>query len=355
MLKNKRRVLRDAVLSVAVLAAVFALAVLLQIFFDADKLVPMLFVLGAFIVSLHTSGYFWGIAASLLGVLAVNYAFMFPYYAIDLITPVNLATALVMLIVSVMTSTLTKQISIQQEIKANAERERMRANLLRAVSHDLRTPLTSIYGTCSLIVENFDSIEKEKQLELMDGMRKDADWLIRMVENLLSVTRLDDKTRMVTKVPTVLEELIDSVLVKFYKHYPEQNVEVQIPDEFLSIPMDAMLIEQVLINLLENAVVHAKGMTKVRLDVTVENGSKACFCVSDDGCGIAKEKMSGLLTGCSDREQDGSDGKRTGMGIGLLVCATIIKAHGGQIQAYNLPEGGAAFSFVLDMEEQNEQ
>ena len=355
MLKKDKHLLRDALTTLAVLLAVFALAVLLQSFFGAAKLIPMLFVLGVFIVSLHTSGYFWGITASLLGVLAVNYAFMFPYYAIDLITPVNLATALVMLIVSVMTSTLTKKISIQQEIRANAERERMRANLLRAVSHDLRTPLTSIYGTCSLLVENYDSIEKEKQLELMGGMRSDADWLIRMVENLLSVTRLDDKTRMVIKVPTVLEELIDSVLVKFYKHYPQQSVEVQIPEEFLSIPMDAMLIEQVLTNLLENAVVHAKGMTKIRLEVTLDHKRKACFCVSDDGCGIAKEKMDGLFTSCMDREQDGSDGKRTGMGIGLSVCAAIIRAHGGQIHACNLPEGGAAFSFALDMEEQNEQ
>ena len=355
MLKREKHLLRDLLTTLAVLLAVFALAVVLQSFFDADKLIPMLFVLGVFIVSLQTSGYFWGIAASLLGVLAVNYAFMFPYYAIDLITPVNLATAIVMLVVSAMTSTLTKQISIQQEVKANAERERMRANLLRAVSHDLRTPLTSIYGTCSLMMENYDSIEKEKQLELMDGMRKDADWLIRMVENLLSVTRIDDKTRMVIKTPTVLEELIDSVLVKFYKHYPQQSVDVRIPEEFLSIPMDATLIEQVLINLLENAVFHAEGMTGICLEVTHADSNSVRFCISDDGCGIAKEKLSGLFAGCMERSGDGSEGKRTGMGIGLFVCAAIIRAHGGEIQACNLPDGGAAFSFVLEMEEQNEQ
>lgn len=353
-MSNWKRLLRDGTLTIAVMAAVFLLVLVLQQFFKADKLIPMLFVLGVFIVSLKTERYLWGVMASLIGVLLVNYAFMFPYYAIDLLTPVNMATAIVMLIVSVMTSTLTTQISIQQEMKAAAERERMRANLLRAISHDLRTPLTSISGACSVMLDNHDSLPEEQQLTLLGDMRWDADWLIRMVENLLSVTRIDDKKMMVSKVPTVLEELIDTVLVKFYKHYPQRQVEVIIPDDFVSIPMDAMLIEQVLINILENAVVHAKGMTRLCLTVTVAGG-QACFTVSDDGCGIPAQRLSGLFTGYLDRDQAVSDGNRTGMGIGLFVCAAIIRAHGSEIHACNLPEGGAAFRFALDMEESNEQ
>ncbi|MBE5797835.1 MAG: DUF4118 domain-containing protein [Clostridiales bacterium] len=351
---NWKRLLRDGALTVAVMAAVFLLVLVLEHFFAAEKLIPMLFVLGVFIVSLHTRGYLWGVAASLIGVLLVNYAFMFPYYAIDLLTPVNMATAFVMLIVSVMTSTLTTQISIQQEEKAAAERERMRANLLRAISHDLRTPLTSIYGACSVMLDSRDTLPEEKQLTLLGDMRRDADWLIRMVENLLSVTRIDEKKLMVSKTPTVLEELIDTVLVKFYKHYPDQQVEVSIPDDFVSIPMDAMLIEQVLINILENAVVHARGMTRVSLVVTMQEG-QARFCISDDGCGIPANRLNGLFTGYLDRDQEVSDGQRTGMGIGLFVCAAIIRAHGSEIHACNRPEGGAAFSFTLDMEETDEQ
>ncbi len=353
-MRKPKLFLRDALLTLGVLCAVSVLALMLQYFFEADQLIPMLFVLGVFIVALRTRGYMWGIVASLLSVLAVNYAFMFPYYAIDLITPVNLASAVVMLIVSVMTSTLTTQISIQQEIKANAEHERMRANLLRAISHDLRTPLTSIYGACSLMIENDASISREKKLQLLDDMRKDSDWLIRMVENLLSVTRIDAEKHMVSKTPTVLEELIDSVLVKFYKHYPEQQVEVAIPEEFLSIPMDAILIGQVLMNLLENAVLHAKQMTQLKLTVTLTPDHKALFCVSDNGCGIPQEKAEALFAGYQNREKDRSDGGRRGMGIGLFVCASIIKAHGGEITACNLPEGGAAFSFELDVEEDDE-
>ena len=346
--------LRDGAVTIGILAAVFLLVLVLQRLFDADRLIPMLFVLGVFLVSLHTKGYVWGVVASLLSVLLVNYAFMFPYYAFDLLTPENMATAVVMLIVSVMTSTLITQISIQQEEKATAERERMRANLLRAISHDLRTPLTSIYGSCSVMLDDHDSIPEDKQLELLDDMRRDADWLIRMVENLLSVTRIDAKEASVQKTPTPLEELIDSVLVKYYKNYPDQQVDVAIPDDFISIPMDAILIEQVLINLLENAVIHARGMTELRLTVLLQD-TQAVFVVEDNGCGIPPHQLSQLFTGYLDRDHTISDGKRTGMGIGLFVCASIVRAHGGEIRACNLPEGGASFCFALDMEETNEQ
>ena len=351
---NRKRFLLDGALTIGIMAAVFLLVLGLQTIFDTARLIPMLFVLGVFLVSLNTRGYLWGVVASLVGVLLVNYAFMFPYYAFDLLSPVNLATAVVMLAVSVMTSTLTTQISIQQEEKAVAERERMRANLLRAISHDLRTPLTSIYGSCSVMLEDHASIPEDKQLELLDDMRRDADWLIRMVENLLSVTRIDAKKAPVQKTPTPLEELIDTVLVKLYKHYPGQQVEVTIPDDFISIPMDAILIEQVLINLLENAVLHARGMTELRLTVSLQ-GTEAVFTVEDNGCGIAPHQLSQLFTGYLDRDQAISDGKRTGMGIGLFVCASIVRAHGGEITARNLTGGGAAFSFALDMEETNEQ
>ena len=308
----------------------------------------MLFVLGVFVVSLSTEGYLWGILASLLGVLAVNYAFMFPYYALDLLSPVNMATAIIMLIVAVMTGTLTTKISHQQKEKVTSERERMRAGLLRAISHDLRTPLTSIYGACSVVIDSYESLSKEKQLSLLTDVRKDADWLIRMVENLLSVTRIDDKGAKVNKTPTVLEELIDSALVKFHKHYPNQDVIVEIPDDILIIPMDAMLMEQVLFNMLENAKVHAAGMTEIRLSVLKQNNN-AVFSITDNGCGIPKNRLTRIFSGSSD--SDMLDGGRNGMGIGLYVCAAIVKAHGGEISAANRAEGGAVFTFTLDAEE----
>ena len=341
--------IKDALFTIATLILLLLLNIWMQEMFDTKTLIPMIFVLGVFLISLKTQGYFWGITASLLSVLAVNYAFTYPYYAFDLISPECLASAIVMLVVAILTGALTTQVKHEQTVKAESERERMRANLLRAVSHDLRTPLTTIYGSCSAIMENYDSLNKEQQIKLLGEMRQDSEWLIRMVENLLSVTRIDGGSVQLTKRPTVLEELIDAVLVKFRKRCPNQSVEVELPDEFISIPMDAMLIEQVLINILENAVDHAVGMTELKLSITIENNT-AAFCISDNGCGIPADRIDKIFTGYLDREQAPADGSRSNMGIGLSVCAAIIKAHGSEIHAKNNTSAGASFSFTLELE-----
>ena len=348
MTKSKH-MLADGIFTFFILLGVFTLNLLLQKRFQTQTMIPMLFVLGVFLVSWRTQGYFWGIAASLCSVLAVNWAFTYPYWAFDLISPECISSALVMLIVAIMTGALTTRLKQQEKLKAEAETERMRGNLLRAVSHDLRTPLTSIYGACSVMIENFDEISRERHLKLLKDVQNDSQWLVRMVENLLSVTRVDAQTVRLSKHSTVLEELIDSLLLKFHKHYPQQKVQVQIPDEFVRIPMDPMLIEQVLMNLLENAVFHARGMKNLWLRVT-KNDGKAVFSVEDDGCGIPPERMSHLFTGLLDSEAP-TDSSRSNMGIGLSVCSTIVKAHSGEMKAENRPEGGAVFSFALEMEE----
>lgn len=257
---NKKQIFIDSIFTALTLVAAFGVNLLLQTLYKTQTMIPMIFVLGVFLVSWKTQGYFYGVTASLISVLAVNYAFTYPYYAFDLITPECLSSAVVMLIVSIMTGTLTTTIKQQEKMRAEAEKERMRGNLLRAVSHDLRTPLTSIYGACSTLVDNYDELNRQQHIRLMRDIRSDAQWLVRMVENLLSVTRIDGDKVCLTKQDTVLEELVDAVIIKFHKHYPQQKVQVQIPEDFVSIPMDAMLTQQVLMNLLANAVFHASGM-----------------------------------------------------------------------------------------------
>ena len=348
-MNRKKRFIADVLFTVITLVAVFLVNLFLVRTFNTKTMTPMIFVLGVFLVSWRTQGYCFGIAASLISVLAVNWAFTYPYWAFDLISPECISSAAVMLIVSTITGAMTTRLKQQEKLKAEAEAERMRGNLLRAVSHDLRTPLTSICGSCSAIMENYDQISKERKLKLLNDMQSDAQWLTRMVENLLSVTRVDGERVRLAKNSTVLEELIDAVLVKFRKHYPEQQVQVQIPSEFLVIPMDPMLIEQVLMNLLENAVYHAEGMENLWLRVEHQNG-KAVFSVEDDGCGIAKERLPKLFSGMHMSENFMETG-RSNMGIGLSVCRTIVEAHGSDIQVMNRPGGGAKFSFALEMED----
>ena len=349
MMASRKHLIADTFFTVATTLVAFVVNAFLVDQFNTKTMTPMIFVLGVFLVSWRTQGYIWGIAASFISVLAVNWAFTYPYWAFDLISPECISSAVVMLIVSIMTGTLTTRLKKQEKLKAEAETERMRGNLLRAVSHDLRTPLTSIYGSCSVMMENYDDLSKEKQLKLLSEIRSDAKWLNRMVENLLSVTRVDADTVRLSKQSTSLEELVDTLLVKFRKHYPQQKVIVQLPEAFISIPMDAMLIVQVMMNLLENAVFHAHGMQNLWLTVETA-GNHAVFTVADDGCGIPAERLPYLFTGLLNSEAP-VDSTRNNMGIGLSVCSTIIKAHGGEIQAGNRSGGGAFFRFNLEMEE----
>ena len=340
---------RDIWVFLAALIGAFACMTLIQFISGRiDGVASMVFLLAVFFVSMYTDGYWWGVAASIISVLAVNFAFRTPYFAFNFTIPENIFSGVVMLVVSFMTSTLTTRIKKQEQLRMESETEKMRATLLRAVSHDLRTPLTSIYGACSTVIENYDSLEKEQKLKLLGEACSDAQWLNRMVENLLSVTRFDGGQVAVQKTPTVLDELIDTVLVRFQKRYPKVPVTTYLPDSFIVIPMDSMLISQVLTNLLENAAVHAEGMTQLTLRVFTL-GSRAVFEVSDNGCGIPKERLRTLFTGVLPADAAADSGKH-GMGIGLSVCAAIVKAHGGEIQAESKVGEGTSIRFWLETE-----
>ena len=326
-MKNRQRQ-KDILFSILIFCSAFAVNLLIQKLFTTQTLVPMIFVFGVFLISLKTHGYCYGIISAIVSVFAVNFAFTYPYYAFDFFVEESILSAVIMLVVAISTSTLNIRIRDQEKLRSENEKERMRGNLLRAISHDLRTPLTSIYGSSSTLISKYDALPKEQQLKLLGEIQEDSEWLIRMVENLLSVTRIDGAKVEVVKTPIVLDELIDSVLMKFSKKHPNQKVITQIPDEFVDIPMDSLLIEQVLLNLLENAVFHAKGMTELTLSVSLV-GDKAVFEVADNGCGIPAERMATLF----DRWAEGLEAAPAayGMGLGLPICRRIAEGHGGRL------------------------
>lgn len=342
--------MRDCLITVISLLCAFVLSLLFQYSFGVREHISTVFVFAVFLVSLLTEGYIYGVAAAFIGTVAVNYAFTFPYFTLNFTIQVNLISGIIMIAVAVLTGALTTKLKHHEATKAESEKERMRANLLRAISHDLRTPLTTIYGSSTTLLENRDMLTQEQKGRIITGIKEDSEWLIRMVENLLSVTRIDSGQVKIIKTPTVLEELIDSVMVKFKKRYPAQNIDIVLPDEMIIIPMDAMLIEQVVINILENAVQHAHGMTQLVLKVSaLEN--HAVFEIIDDGCGIEPKKLETIFTGYNASSGEIADSQKKNAGIGLSVCATIVKAHGGHIEAENVKTGGTVFRFMLDMEE----
>jgi two-component system sensor histidine kinase KdpD len=346
--KTKKRI-SDTVLTVLILAVSFGISILFHKF-DVWEQITTLFAFSVFLISLITEGYLFGVISAIASVFIINYSFTYPYFDMDFSAQSSIISAIIMLIISVLTSAFTTRMKEWQRIKAESEKERMRANLLRAVSHDLRTPLTTIYGASSSIVNNYDKLSDAQKLQMASGIQDDSEWLIRMVENLLSITRIDSGSVQLIKTPTVLDELIDSVILKFKKRYPNQRVELDVPDDVVIIPMDAILIEQVIINILENAIHHAEGFTKLSLQVfTIDK--KAIFEISDNGCGIPSEKLDRIFMGYNDKTENTSDMQSRNAGIGLSVCATIVKAHGGDITAENGKDGGAVFRFTLTTEE----
>ncbi len=344
-----KQLIKDILITASVLVLCFTLCLIIHNLLQIEEHITTVFVFAVFLVSLATNGYVYGIIASVIGTLAVNYAFTFPYFEVNFLIFENLVSGVVMITISILTSALTTKVRRHEMIKAESEKERMRANLLRAVSHDLRTPLTTIYSSTSALLEESNLSEEQKQGMLM-GIKEDSEWLVRMVENLLSITKIDSGNVKIIKTPTVLDELIDSVLQKFKKRYPDQNINIDIPDDIVIIPMDSMLIEQVLVNILENAVQHAKGMTELTLRVFILNNN-AIFEIKDNGSGISAERLDKIFTGLYETKPEMVDSQKRNAGIGLSVCATIIKAHGGDIKAENLRDGGAVFRFSLDTED----
>lgn len=340
----------ESIVTLLILAACFGVSVILQDVLPVSEHITTVFVFGVFLISLLTDGYLYGILSAFVAVFAVNYAFAFPYFSFNFTIPENVISALIMIVISLMTSALTTKLKRWQDIKAKSEREIMRANLLRAVSHDLRTPLTTIYGASSAILENYDSLSDEQKKRMLSGMNEDSQWLIGMVENLLSITRIERGAVELIKTPTVLDELIDSVILKLKKRYPDTDVRIDIPDDVIIIPMDAMLVEQVIVNILENAVLHAEGMTAITLRV-YSNDGWAVFEISDDGCGIERDRLDRIFDGYYAGESVASDMHKRNLGIGLSVCAAIVNAHGGTIEAENARDGGAVFRFKLEVEE----
>jgi len=310
----------------------------------------MIFLLAVLLISRYTHGYFWGIISAIVAVPLDNFLFTYPYASFNLSIAGYMLTFVTMLTVSLFVSVLTSRIREHQQLRLMADREKMRANLLRAVSHDLRTPLTSIVGATDAILDNAFSFEKQR--ELLQDVNSDAQWLLRIIENLLAITRISGNASSLQTQTEVVEDVLADAVIKFQKHFKGIDVAMDMGEDVLLAEMDAVLVEQVVSNLLENAVYHGKHTS--RIDIRAEScDGFVRISVTDNGAGIPREKLPHLFSDVgSDVSKRLSDSTKH-MGIGLSVCKSIIKAHGGSMTAGNTKQGGACFSFTLP-EKENE-
>ena len=273
--------------------------------------VAMIFLLDVFLTAYWTDGYLLGIIMAVVGMFSVDIIFTYPFWHISFTLTGFPLTFLVMMTISILTATVTSRAKQTEQVRREADREKMYADLLRAVSHDIRTPLTGIVGATNVLLEQDGGLTQEQRQQLLRSTNEDAQWLIRIVENLLSITRISSEEAKAKKEPEPAEEVIESAVAKTHKHYPEVDIRVHLPDELMMVPMDPLLMEQVLVNLMENAVIH--GETH-HINVTLSSeGNCAVFTVADDGRGIPQHLLPRLFDG-SARSDRSSDGKRS------MVC-----------------------------------
>ena len=233
----------------------------------------------------------------------------------------------------------------QRSIRVDAKRETMRATLLRAISHDLRTPLTGILSAGTIIGDQADALDTAEVRRMAADIKHNAEWLLRMVENLLAVTRISGGVMRVNKTVEVAEEVMAQSASIVRKRFPECRILVKASEEPLLVPMDAILISQVLINLLENAVKYSPPGSPIWLHLYSGDGC-ARFEVCDCGRGIPGHVAERLFEAQIRERAMDSPG---GMGIGLSICKAIADAHSGSIKGSNRPEGGAVFSITLPL------
>lgn len=334
----------------------------------------LVFVLAVALISLLTSGYAYGIAASIVGALCINIYFMEPYASFSLSRTGYPVAMLSMVAISCVVCALTARVkkqateAVRREKKAKAlfeqnerlnaekaaiqlesERVAIRENILRAVSHDLRTPLTAISGAVTVLLESSDVSPKNRSM--LAGIKQDADSLIVMVENLLSVTRVQDGTMPIKKREEMLEEVAGDALLTTRRRFPDCRVELDLSDDILYLPMDPLLVKQVIVNLLENAIRHSGDTEHITLRLC-RHEDWAVAEVRDHGRGLSPEVIRAVRAGQPMPRSLSGDSTR-GMGIGLSVCQNIIKAHGGFFTAENHPDGGAVFRFGLPASPEN--
>jgi two-component system, OmpR family, sensor histidine kinase KdpD len=229
--------------------------------------------------------------------------------------------------------------------RVGAETEQARSALLSAVSHDLRTPLASMTGSVGVLLDHEKEMKPGERRELLETIREEGDRLGRLVNNLLELTRLESGALQVRKEWYPLEEVISSSLGRLGARVEGRQIVVDLPQEVLLAPVDPVLLEQVFINLLENALKYSPPGSPIEIGATLVPGELVVE-IADRGAGLPPGEEERVF----ERFYRVADGRRAeGAGLGLAVCQAILKVHGGRISAENRSGGGAVFRFTLPL------
>ena len=238
-----------------------------------------------------------------------------------------------------------RNIKEKEEAAVLAKNEQLRANLLRAISHDLRTPLTSISGNASNLISNGDSFDETTKKQLYIDIYDDSMWLINLVENLLSVTRIEEGRLNLNLSENLLDDVIYEALNHVNRRRIEHHIKVESDEEFLLAKMDAKLIVQVIINIVDNAIKYTPKGSNIIIK-TYKRNDKVVLSIADDGNGMSKEIKEHVFDMFYCGANKVADSRRS-LGLGLALCKSIINAHGGEISVEDNVPHGSIFIFTL--------
>jgi len=239
----------------------------------------------------------------------------------------------------------------KQEIELETQRERLRSNLLRAISHDLRTPLTSISGNAAVLMERNIVLDEDKKFEIYQSIYDDSMWLVNLTENLLSITRIENGMVHLQITAELIEDVFHEAISHVDRKVSEHQVTTELADDLLMAKIDARLIVQVIVNIVNNAIKHTPKGSHIHLSARKE-GEMVCIQIADDGLGISDDAKEHLFDMFYTADIGKADSRR-GLGLGLSLCKSIVEAHGGTITIADNHPHGAIFSFTVPLEEVN--
>jgi two-component system sensor histidine kinase KdpD len=345
------QILRDVLRSAGILLAATLLGLLFEHWGFTDSNIIMVYILGVVVTSVVTSKRAYSLVSSVASVIIFNYLFTIPRFSFAAYETGYPVTFLVMFLTALITGTLAiekEKNAREKEAAANLARsEQLRADLLRTISHDLRTPLTSISGNASNLLANGDRFDAATRRQIYTDIYEDSLWLISLVENLLSATRIE-QGRMILRTET---ELLSDIVEEAVRHArcETHTLRVEQPEELLLVQADARLIVQVIDNLIDNAVKYTPPGCCITL-TTRPAGEWAEIAVADNGPGLsdeAKQRVFDMFYSGANKIAD----NRRSLGLGLYLCKAIVEAHSGQICVQDNSPQGAVFRFTLPLQD----
>lgn len=310
-----------------------------------------IYILGILMISAVTRRTLIWACSAIIGILLFNWFYADPHFTFNYFDPQYAITTIIMmfaaLLIGGMSEQFRRRVEEKAELSVKAESERLRANLLRSVGHDLRTPLTGISGDAEILLSHGATMSEDMRRKLYESILDNSEWLINMVENLLFITRLENNRPELRMETELLSELVEEAVQHVNRRRMQHRIETDLSPEMILVSCDSCLLMQAITNIVDNAVKHTPYGSTIAISTRMKNGN-AVISIADNGPGLGENRERAFDTFFSTAGALPAD--RRGMGLGLPLCKTILAMHNGRIDYRDNKPHGAVFELILPAE-----